>query len=190
MNNCVQGALWRGNPEGRVPAYDFMTIDEVLRRLEGVRKSGHRWIAKCPAHEDHHPSLSIAEGDRGKVLLKCFAGCRFREIASALNLHRWDWRKDNGPQVEPTPRRVDWAGLAAEFQFHADALWVRSQRVLEAARGHDIRGWTDEEVDAILWCVTRAYGDLQRADMLEEVAFHFRCNHLTEIREKSSRRST
>lgn len=61
--------------------------DMVLDRLEGVRKSGAGWIARCPAHEDRSPSLSIREGERG-ILLRCFAGCSFAAIVDALGLRQ------------------------------------------------------------------------------------------------------
>ena len=59
----------------------------VLDRLEGVRKSGTGWIAKCPAHEDRSPSLSVKEGQRG-VMLHCHAGCSFAAIVEAMGLRR------------------------------------------------------------------------------------------------------
>jgi hypothetical protein len=62
------------------------TIDRLLSVLDGVRKSGRGYIAKCPAHEDRSASLSIAEGHDGRVLLKCFAGCSISEILRALGL--------------------------------------------------------------------------------------------------------
>lgn len=34
-----------------------------------------RWKAKCPAHDDGTPSLSISLADDGKILHRCFAGC-------------------------------------------------------------------------------------------------------------------
>jgi putative DNA primase/helicase len=37
----------------------------------------------CPAHDDHHPSLSVDEKD-GKVLLYCWAGCSYVEVLAAL----------------------------------------------------------------------------------------------------------
>ena len=61
----------------------------VLDRLEGVRKSGAGWIAKCPAHEDRSPSLSVKEGQRG-VMLHCHAGCSFAAIVEALGLKQSD----------------------------------------------------------------------------------------------------
>ena len=59
----------------------------ILNHLEGVRKSGAGWIAKCPAHEDRSPSLSVKEGQRG-VMLRCFAGCSFVAITEALGLRQ------------------------------------------------------------------------------------------------------
>jgi putative DNA primase/helicase len=63
----------------------MLTLDVVLARLVGVKPCAGGRVARCPAHEDRKPSLSIREADNGKVLLKCFAGCDFRQIAAALN---------------------------------------------------------------------------------------------------------
>ncbi len=62
-----------------------MTIEHVLARLPGVKPQAGGWIARCPAHGDRNPSLSIREGDTGKVLLKCFAGCDYGRIIAALD---------------------------------------------------------------------------------------------------------
>ncbi|MGF1552362.1 MAG: toprim domain-containing protein [Paracoccaceae bacterium] len=50
---------------------------------------GGRWrrrygTACCPAHGDRRPSLSIADGRDGRLLLRCHAGCDFRDILAAL----------------------------------------------------------------------------------------------------------
>lgn len=63
-----------------------MTVEEFLARFERVKKSGSGWTARCPAHEDRQASLSIGEGDEGRVLLKCHAGCTTEEIVSAIGL--------------------------------------------------------------------------------------------------------
>jgi hypothetical protein len=61
------------------------TIDDILARLQGVKKNGSGYMACCPAHEDKNPSLSISEKD-DKVLLKCFAGCTYEQIMTALDM--------------------------------------------------------------------------------------------------------
>ena len=66
----------------RPPAY---TIDEILDKFDNVRRSGKRWQARCAAHEDKSPSLSITEGDIC-WLLRCFAGCTFLEITGSAGL--------------------------------------------------------------------------------------------------------
>jgi hypothetical protein len=64
-----------------------MSASALLSRLDGVRQTGPgRWIAKCPAHDDRHPSLSIREGDDGRILLHDFAGCDVGEILGTLGL--------------------------------------------------------------------------------------------------------
>jgi hypothetical protein len=59
----------------------------LLDRLDGVRQTGpDRWLAKCPAHEDRRPSLSVRELDDGRVLVHDFAGCSFEEIIAAAGI--------------------------------------------------------------------------------------------------------
>lgn len=59
-----------------------MTAESIAHALE-ARRSGSGWMAKCPAHDDHNPSLSIREVD-GKVLLHCHAGCAQRAVIASL----------------------------------------------------------------------------------------------------------
>jgi hypothetical protein len=65
-------------------------LDRVLSRLQGVRRHGSRWAARCPAHEDRHPSLSVRLGRDGAVLLHCFVGCSIEAIVGALDLRMSD----------------------------------------------------------------------------------------------------
>ena len=87
----------------------------VLDRLEGVRKSGAGWIAKCPAHPDKSPSLSIREGERG-VILRCFAGCSFAAIVDALGLRQSDtfYESLSAPQRRQRATRAVLKGVVAE----------------------------------------------------------------------------
>lgn len=65
-----------------------MTADVLLERLEYVRRAGDgRWNARCPAHDDKDPSLSIAEQADGRVLIRCHAGCGALEILTSVGLN-------------------------------------------------------------------------------------------------------
>lgn len=81
-----------------------MNIDMLLDRLEGVRRTGdNRWIAKCPAHEDRSPSLSVRDAD-GTVLLHCFAGCAPSEVISAVGLEMSDLFSEENTFTASRPR--------------------------------------------------------------------------------------
>lgn len=58
---------------------------DILSSLSGVRRSGNGWVARCPAHNDRNPSLSIRVTPEGRVLMKCFAGCSFEDIRRAIS---------------------------------------------------------------------------------------------------------
>jgi len=72
-----------------------MNLESILARLQGVRRNGSGWQARCPAHEDRSPSLSIAEGRDGRTLLNCFAGCSPENIVRALGLTMRDLFSDS-----------------------------------------------------------------------------------------------
>lgn len=63
--------------------------ENFLLRLDGVRKSGSGWIARCPCrNDDSNPSLSIGQGNDGRVLLTCHRGisCDVETICSSVGL--------------------------------------------------------------------------------------------------------
>ena len=66
-------------------------VMNILNRLQTVRSNSSGWTARCPAHEDRRSSLSINEGEDGRVLVWCFTGCGFKEIVMALNLETRDF---------------------------------------------------------------------------------------------------
>ncbi len=68
-----------------------MSAAKLVDRLSGVRPTGAgRWIAKCPAHADRGPSLSIRELDDGRVLVHDFAGCGAADVVAAVGLELKD----------------------------------------------------------------------------------------------------
>ncbi len=69
-----------------------MTAEPIAKALGG-RKIGSGWIARCPAHDDRNPSLSLSTGKDGKVLLRCHAGCDQAQLIDALRARGlWDQR--------------------------------------------------------------------------------------------------
>ncbi len=62
------------------PLVTAATIGKAL----GGRNTGRAWMARCPAHDDREPSLSIADGGDGKVLVHCHAGCEQHRVIAAL----------------------------------------------------------------------------------------------------------
>ena len=87
---------------------------EILARALGGRRYGRHWMACCPAHDDHTPSLAIQDTDNGKVLVHCHAGCAQALVIGELYTRGlWDvsgdtrrGRINQWPQVlrvSPTP---------------------------------------------------------------------------------------
>jgi len=85
-------------------------IELVTSKLKGVKEVAGGWMALCPAHSDGDPSLSVAEGKDGKVLLHCHAGCEFKSVITALELEVEDLFP-NGDQP-PTGR------IEATYDYH------------------------------------------------------------------------
>src|SRR5438105_4922908 len=104
---------------------------EAIAKALGGRKIGSAWMARCPAHEDLDPSLSIDNAKSGKVLVRCHAGCDQGDVIAAL---RWRgiWqtesrhggrllrKSDRRPPVEPHPD-------ALKRTQGALAIWQASQ---------------------------------------------------------------
>ncbi len=86
-------------------------VEQLLGRLERVRRSGRGFVARCPAHPDKFPSLSISEGAGGRALVCCHAGCNVEQIVGAVGLgltdlfpRRDDWRPAPRRKPKPVPR--------------------------------------------------------------------------------------
>lgn len=77
-----------------------MSAAAVLDRLERVKQTAPgRWLARCPAHEDRSPSLSIRELEDGRVLLYDFGGCDTQMVLDALGLEMQALFPEQLPEV-------------------------------------------------------------------------------------------
>ncbi|WP_019220820.1 DUF7146 domain-containing protein [Bartonella senegalensis] len=61
----------------------YENSEGITNALRGIWH-GHYGSARCPAHDDQLPSLSLSNGHDGRLLLTCYAGCSFKEIIQAL----------------------------------------------------------------------------------------------------------
>ncbi len=77
-----------------------MSDAATLTRVLGGHWHGQYGLAFCPVHENTRtPALSIKDGDNGKLLVYCFAGCAGADVLAALRARgllagHSDWRPD------------------------------------------------------------------------------------------------
>lgn len=88
------------------PGSSWERVRDALERLGLVtRARGEQHIdARCPAHEDGRASLTAdyQDGEPGRVLIRCHAGCEFADVVAALGLRESDTY--DGPSPEGSRR--------------------------------------------------------------------------------------
>jgi putative DNA primase/helicase len=118
------------------------SANQIGVALKG-RRSSNGWLVRCPCPNhgkgrgDRYPSLSIADGDDGRLLATCFAGCKFEEIIDELKRrglivndnrttepYRPARRVVVEPEPEPDPEALKiWRGAApAPYSVVAEYL--------------------------------------------------------------------
>ena len=81
-------------------------IAGVLARLTHPKRQGAGYVARCPAHDDSTPSLSVSVGASGAVVLHCHAGCTTEAVVGALGLTMADLWPAKAEAIQPVQRRV------------------------------------------------------------------------------------
>lgn len=84
----------------------------------GGRRNGRGWLCRCPAHNDRSPSLSVADGEEGRLLVRCFAGCQPVDVLRAIA----DMDLAGGHPA-PAPDPVEIEREHAEKAARATDLW-------------------------------------------------------------------
>ena len=103
-------------------------VERLLAKLPDVKKAGKGWSARCPAHEDQRASLSIGEGEDGRSLVKCHAGCTVEAICTAVGLRVVDLMPTANKLPTPTkPKRK--THIVAQYDYRDEAGNVLSQAV-------------------------------------------------------------
>lgn len=105
----------------------------MIVKALGGRWSGKSGMCKCPAHDDRTPSLSVADGSDGIILVRCHAGCTQREVIAALR-HRGLW--GGSPEIGREPpkghaRRAPEQDDADRIRNRARAqqIWLQAQPI-------------------------------------------------------------
>lgn len=123
-------------------------VERLIALLDGVKPRGPGcWVARCPAHSDRTPSLSVQEVDDGRVLLHDFGGCDTEKILAFVGLEFRDIMPEhldgaNSPRAQARPYLKD-VILLAKHETNVAAITVA--RVL---RGEKI----PEEWDRLTRC--------------------------------------
>ncbi len=127
-----------------------MNARELTTALKG-RWNGSSGTARCPAHDDREPSLSIRDGVEGEPVFNCFAGCDWRAVKDALRADGLLSKRDRGraPGRRPRHRRFGEGVTRAEIDAGLDL--DQQQRVEFARRKwHEAAPLTDTPVDVYL----------------------------------------
>jgi hypothetical protein len=116
----------------------FDPVENILNRLQGViQKTPDSSVAICPSHADSNPSLSIARGDDGRALVKCWAGCTAAEIVEAMGLTLADLFERPHDHYKPGRKRIkpDYKALLELLSFESMAIIICCQ---PATRGEQL----------------------------------------------------
>lgn len=101
-------------------------VELVLSKLQDPKSSGSGgWAARCPAHRDRNPSLSLSEGEDGRALIHCHSGCSTESVVKALGLKLADLMPArSATRANPVPRPT----ARPTFPSAADAVKHFEQR--------------------------------------------------------------
>lgn len=129
-----------------------MSAVALLSRLDRVKSTGPgKWVARCPAHDDHGPSLSIKELDDGRTLVHCFSGCSVHEVVAALGMELSDLFPPrplyDGRKSERRPFSADDALRCIDFEV--GIVYLMALEVIEG------KALSDEQFERLVLAMER-----------------------------------
>jgi len=125
-----------------------------------VLNSGDGYMARCPHHRDRTASLSVREGQEGRVMLHCHAGCPTVDVVESAGLSMVDLFAP-GSRRRLQPRL--WKGLVPMGPNGRPALEclgddATAAMLGELARLARVRGRLEPPVAAAIKVVAKALG--------------------------------
>ena len=87
--------------------------EAVAKACGGAKRNGSGWVARCPAHDDHNPSLSLCDADGGRVLWHCLTGCSQEAVMGALKAREFI----GGGSVPVRETRYEYRTAAGELRL-------------------------------------------------------------------------
>lgn len=110
------------------------SFTDLTEKLGAVEHTPDGLLATCPAHNDSHASLRVTVSDKGKVLLKCRAGCETPKVVKALGFTMRDLASMTAEGFDFSPATsTDTPAPAAEVA----KLAVRLDRYAKALAAND-----------------------------------------------------
>jgi len=104
-----------------------LDIKEILSRLKKVQGGHGQWKACCPAHDDKTPSLSVKEGNDGRVLMHCHANCTLEQITAALGITSDDLLPDELKERRKT--KTSYPPIVATYNYYDDEGKLLAQKL-------------------------------------------------------------
>lgn len=154
---------------------------KLLSKLGTVKKTKSGWSARCPAHEDRNASLSIAEGDDGRTIVHCHAGCDHKKIVAALGLEERDlFDEDSERPAAAKKAATPKVGTKASKAYKSI---VEAHKAYERTLGKPTMTWEYELNGELVGVVLR--WDRQDGKVIRPLSLHadgWRLEHMAEPR--------
>ncbi len=121
---------------------DLKQVLSMLQSVSGPNSSGE-YAARCPAHDDHTPTLTVtvkasAKDGKERIMLNCHKGCTQQAIIDALGIQFRDLIVNPDPATPGTGRKG--SGSAAKTQRKPAKAAKPQQETVDPETGEVVNG--------------------------------------------------
>lgn len=133
----------------------------VGNRFDSFQKNGNGYRALCPMHDDSSPSLSLAEGKNGGVVIRCMAGCPTDAVLEVVGLRL----RDLMPGAEVVDQIYSYFDADGKLLYQAVRMFPKSFR----QRSPDGNGgwvWSTKDCPKVLYRLPELLASPRRERLL------------------------